>query len=204
MTPLDLNLLGGMACGCAGGEPLTFPTRKVRALLAYLAASGARSHARGKLAALLWGDRAEADARANLRKALSRLRESLPDEVRGCILADADRIGLRPDGVAVDAHRVGEAGGERRGGHGGPGRYADATVWLRQAAEGDTDDARFAFVYGVALHDTGKTPRGCGSSTAARRHPGDADILRALAAFSQEPGDAAARRWAAALDEACR
>ena len=44
------------------------------------------------------------------------------------------------------------------------GRYADATVWLRQAAEGDTDDARFAFVYGVALHDTGKTPRGCGSS----------------------------------------
>ena len=66
--------------------------------------------------------------------------------------------------VAVDAHRVGEAGGERRGGHGGPGRYADATVWLRQAAEGDTDDARFAFVYGVALHDTGKTPRGCGSS----------------------------------------
>jgi DNA-binding SARP family transcriptional activator len=103
MTPLHLHLLGGMECRSAGGEPLAFPTRKVRALFAYLAAHAAQSHARSKLATLLWGDQAEADARVNLRKSLSRLRESLPEEARGCVVADADRVGLRPDGVEVDA-----------------------------------------------------------------------------------------------------
>jgi hypothetical protein len=40
---------------------------------------------------------------------------------------------------------------------------------------------------------------------AAQRHPGNADILRALVAFSQEAGDnVAARRWAAALEAARR
>jgi Flp pilus assembly protein TadD len=39
-------------------------------------------------------------------------------------------------------------------------RYADAMVWLRQAAEGDAGNARYAFVYGVALHDTGQAAEG--------------------------------------------
>ena len=39
----------------------------------------------------------------------------------------------------------------------------------------------------------------------ARRHPGNTDILGALVAFSREAGDdAAARRWAAALEAARR
>ena len=85
-------------------------------------------------------------------------------------------------------------------------RYEDAMAWLRQAAEGDANNARYAFVYGVALHDTGQAAEGRRVlEQAARRHPADADILGALVAFSAEAGDtAAARRWAAALEAAKR
>jgi tetratricopeptide (TPR) repeat protein len=85
-------------------------------------------------------------------------------------------------------------------------RYADALVWLRQAAEAAAGHARYAYVYGVALHDTGQAAEGRRVlEEAARRNPGDADILGALVAFSQEAGDAAAaRRWAAALEAARR
>ena len=85
-------------------------------------------------------------------------------------------------------------------------RYADAMVWLQLAAEGDATNARYAFVYGVALHDTGQTAEGRRVlERAAGRHPGNADILGALVAFSQQAGDAAAaRRWAAALEAAQR
>jgi predicted CXXCH cytochrome family protein len=79
-------------------------------------------------------------------------------------------------------------------------RYSDAMAWLRQAAEGDVANARYAFVYGVALHDTGQAAEGRRVlEQAARRHPGNADLLGALVSFSQEAGDvAAAKKWAAA------
>jgi Flp pilus assembly protein TadD len=85
-------------------------------------------------------------------------------------------------------------------------RYDDAIVWLRLAAEGDAGNARYAFVYGVALHDTGQaTEARRVLERAAGRHPGNIDVLSALVAFSQQAGDAAAgRRWAAALDAARR
>jgi DNA-binding SARP family transcriptional activator/Tfp pilus assembly protein PilF len=102
MTPLHLSLLGGFECRSADGVALCFATRKVRALFAYLVSTAAQSHGRGKLAGLLWGDRAEAEARANLRKTLSRLRESLPDEARHCLAADARHIAVRPEGLEID------------------------------------------------------------------------------------------------------
>ncbi|MGH6919563.1 MAG: AfsR/SARP family transcriptional regulator, partial [Geminicoccaceae bacterium] len=102
MPHLHLSLLGGFECRKATGELLHFPTRKVRALFAYLAVSAGHAHRRDKLAGLLWGDRDEAQARSNLRKAVSRLRTSLPDEVRGCLVADAGQVALRPDGIEVD------------------------------------------------------------------------------------------------------
>jgi Flp pilus assembly protein TadD len=84
-------------------------------------------------------------------------------------------------------------------------RYDDAMVWLRLAADGDAGNARYAFVYGVALHDTGQSAEGRRVlEQAARRHPGNIDILSSLVAFSQEAGDAAAARWAAALEAARR
>ncbi len=103
MARLRLTLLGGFECRPAAGEPLAFPTRKVRALLAYLAANGAQGHGRDELASLLWDEQSDIEARANLRKALSRLRQALPEEARPWLAADADRIALRPDGLEVDA-----------------------------------------------------------------------------------------------------
>ena len=91
---MHLSLLGGFECRAADGALLCFATRKVRALFAYLAATAAQSHGRSKLAGLLWGDRAESDARSNLRKALSRLRGSLPKEARHCLAVDASHVAV--------------------------------------------------------------------------------------------------------------
>ncbi len=103
MTLLHLDLLGGFECRSAAGTPLGFATRKVRALLAYLAVNAGRAHRREQLASLFWGDRAEAEARANLRKTLSRLREALPAPATDCLAAGADQIALRADLVELDA-----------------------------------------------------------------------------------------------------
>ena len=101
---MHLSLFGGFECRAAGAA-LRFPTRKVRALFAYLLVSATQSHARSKLAALLWGDHAEAEARANLRKALSRLRGCLPDEARHCLAVASGHVAVRPDGLEVDVLR---------------------------------------------------------------------------------------------------
>ncbi len=103
MALLYLDLLGGFGCRTATGSAVGFPTRKVRALLAYLALNAARGQRREQLAALFWDDRSEAEARANLRKTLSRLREALPAAARDCLIADAGGIALRADEIEIDA-----------------------------------------------------------------------------------------------------
>jgi DNA-binding SARP family transcriptional activator len=106
MALLFLDLLGGFACRTAAGAAVGFPTRKVRALLAYLAMNAARGQRREGLAALLWDDRSEAEARANLRKTLSRLREALPAEARKCLLVDTCGVTVRTDELEVDVLQV--------------------------------------------------------------------------------------------------
>lgn len=80
-------------------------------------------------------------------------------------------------------------------------RHPEAVAALRLAAEGAPEEARFVFVYGVALHDTGQAPAARRVlADAARRHPGDPSILDALVSYSLEAGDrAAARQWAERL-----
>jgi hypothetical protein len=41
-------------------------------------------------------------------------------------------------------------------------------AWLRLATEEDAGNARYAFVYGVALHDTGRATEGRRVSSALR------------------------------------
>jgi DNA-binding SARP family transcriptional activator len=103
-TPLHLQvaLLGGFECLGPSGEKLSFPTRKVRALFAFLGANAGQAHRREQLADLLWGDRPEARARADLRKALSRLRASLPVAAQDCLVAEPGRVAVRPDLLEVD------------------------------------------------------------------------------------------------------
>lgn len=99
---LHFSLLGEFGCHSAEGQTLAFPTRKVDALLAYLAASAGQRHRRDKLAALLWEDKPESLARANLRKTLSRLQQSIPDTAQGCLMVDAHELGLKASAIAVD------------------------------------------------------------------------------------------------------
>ncbi|NUM44610.1 MAG: protein kinase [Anaerolineales bacterium] len=80
--PLHIRLLGGLQL-LLDHTPLdtdvpirTFISNKVPALFAYLAVTK-RAHQRDALAALLWGEMSDADAKNNLRQALSNLRKFL-------------------------------------------------------------------------------------------------------------------------------
>jgi predicted CXXCH cytochrome family protein len=68
---------------------------------------------------------------------------------------------------------------------------------LKRAVALRPESARYAYVYGVALHDSGDAVRAMAVlEDAAARHPADAAILQALAAYSRERGDdGAAARW---------
>ena len=63
-----------------GRSTPTFLSDKVRALLIYLAVEQGRPFRREALAGLLWPNMPEAKARANLRRALSNLRQVIADE----------------------------------------------------------------------------------------------------------------------------
>ncbi|MBD2068040.1 hypothetical protein H6F93_10975 [Leptolyngbya sp. FACHB-671] len=79
MSHLSFALLGPMQVTLNGQPIVAFPYEKVRALLAYLAIESQYPHHRDALAALLWSERSQSDARSNLRKALSVLRRLLDD-----------------------------------------------------------------------------------------------------------------------------
>jgi TolB-like protein len=96
---LVLNLLGGFALSRADGTPAALKTRKAELLLAYLALPAEQAHSRDKLAALLWADRGEAQARGSLRTALAELRALLGDG----LVADRDTVRLASDVVDCDA-----------------------------------------------------------------------------------------------------
>jgi hypothetical protein len=73
---LRVSVLGGLDVA-VGGLPLVgLASAKARALLAYLAVTGA-AHSRSALAGLLWSDLPEETARTNLRLVLTKLRRAL-------------------------------------------------------------------------------------------------------------------------------
>lgn len=91
-APLRLLLLGAFRLE-KGGQSVNLARRKVESLLAYLALHP-EPHSREKLAALLWGEFPDADARASLRNALTILRKHLGTDL---ILTEQDTIQLNPD-----------------------------------------------------------------------------------------------------------
>ena len=92
----QLRLLGVARAEHAGTE-LRFPDRKCIALLAVLALDGPCTRAR--MAALLWDEQSDADARRNLRRELHRLRET---GFEALLQVEGDHLQLGPD-VTVDA-----------------------------------------------------------------------------------------------------
>src|SRR5262245_62537762 len=123
MARLTSTLPGGFRAHLDAGTSLAFPTRKAQALLAYLAMPPGRTHARDKLASLLWGSTVETTARTSLRQTLYALRRSLRRADAEPLLADASAVSLDPGAVTVD---VGEF--EHRVTDGTPAALADAAA----------------------------------------------------------------------------
>jgi DNA-binding SARP family transcriptional activator len=102
MTPLRMSVLGGFEIHSRTGTPIQLPPKKARALLAYLALGEPRPQPRDRLAALLWEDSSESQARTSLRQALTAIRRAL-DEAGSLLDADTETVWLRRDGIAIDA-----------------------------------------------------------------------------------------------------
>jgi DNA-binding SARP family transcriptional activator/predicted ATPase len=101
MARLNLTLLGGFQGRLGAAAPLTLPTRKSQALLAFLALPPGRPHPREKLASLLWGGMAEAQARSGLRQSLSTLRKAMVGDAPA-LLIDGQTVALDASSVDVD------------------------------------------------------------------------------------------------------
>ncbi len=99
MSDLALHFLGELQVLREGKEQPLPPSRKTRALLAYLALSG-RSHRRERLCELLW--EIPDDPRGSLRWSLSKLRRLVNDEVSTRIIADRSQVAFQVDGASVD------------------------------------------------------------------------------------------------------
>ena len=100
MEGLHLALLGGFRARRGEQAVLAYFSRRYQALLGYLAMPAGRPHSRDKLAALLWGDMAQAQARANLRQAIHTLRKGL--EPLPALRLEGETVALASDHVTVD------------------------------------------------------------------------------------------------------
>jgi DNA-binding SARP family transcriptional activator len=78
------------------------PTKKAKALLAYLALRPGQVHERDALAALLWGDTTDANARNSLRQTLFVLRTALRGICATTFRIESNTISTRPSAVGVD------------------------------------------------------------------------------------------------------
>jgi DNA-binding SARP family transcriptional activator/TolB-like protein/Tfp pilus assembly protein PilF len=102
-SPIHVRLLGRFdaARDAQFADRIRFSTKKVAALLAFLAMNPQQAATREQLGALLWGNSPDAQARQSLRQALLFLRKDLhPAEV---VDAGAEVVRLRPGAVSVDA-----------------------------------------------------------------------------------------------------
>jgi pimeloyl-ACP methyl ester carboxylesterase/DNA-binding SARP family transcriptional activator len=106
VASLSIRLLGELQVLEAGRPVALPPSRKTRALLAYLVVTG-RRHRRERLCRLLWD--VPDDPRGALRWSLSRLRPVVdrPDQQR--IVSDRDFVAFDASEVSIDLTRVRQA-----------------------------------------------------------------------------------------------
>jgi DNA-binding SARP family transcriptional activator len=117
---LRLRLLGRFDVQPAGTASRTveIPAQKQRAVLAYLAMRPDYAETRERLAALLWGDRTDAQARQSLRQCLLELKRGLGELAAKALIVEAKSIALDPRLVVVDARelqRLAETGATHAG-----------------------------------------------------------------------------------------
>jgi DNA-binding SARP family transcriptional activator len=80
-------------------------SRKARAIIAYLALHGGAAVSRERLAALLWSERGDEQARGSLRQALGELRPYAA-EPAGFLLIEHDRVRLNMSAVTSDVAQL--------------------------------------------------------------------------------------------------
>ena len=123
MARLILTLLGGFRARLEPATPLALPTRKAKALLAYLALSPASAQPRDKLASLLWGSTLDTTARTSLRQTLYALRKCLREAGPRLLAVDGESVSLDPNSVTIDVRDF-----ERRAAEGTPSALAEAAT----------------------------------------------------------------------------
>src|SRR5215813_140018 len=102
---MQVNLFGGFEVWMNSAPIPTLP-KKVEALLAYLALNIGRSQMRDKLAALLWGETRDVQARSSLRQAFFILRrkcKATGSTTPPILLTAGETVTLNPVAVDVDA-----------------------------------------------------------------------------------------------------
>src|SRR5262245_51730039 len=102
---MHVSLFGGFEAWLNSARIPTLP-KKAEALLAYLALNIGRSQMRDKLAALLWGDTGDIQARNSLRQAFFVLRrkfEATAATTEPILLTAGETVALNPAAVDVDA-----------------------------------------------------------------------------------------------------
>jgi len=112
-APLQVRLLGELRITRGGAhKPLPLPpSKKTRALLAYLVLKG-RTHRRESLCGMFW-DVAD-DPRGALRWSLSKLRALLDEPHATRVVADRERVGIELCGAEVDVLTVRRELGDAR------------------------------------------------------------------------------------------
>ena len=92
MSPLRIYLFGAPRFSLQG-TPTQIPRRKAIALLAYLAGTN-RAHSRDSLATMFWPQHDQSNARANLRRELSRVKSTLNQDL---FTTGREQVALNPD-----------------------------------------------------------------------------------------------------------
>lgn len=105
MANLELQLLGEIKVLRDGQEQNLPPSKKTRALLAYLAMSG-KAHRREHLCELLW--EMPDDPRGSLRWSLSKIRRLVDDDDNTRIQADRSNVDLDCQSLKIDCKQLNE------------------------------------------------------------------------------------------------
>ena len=104
MPAFQLSLLGPFELSGPDG-PVDLTSKKLAALLAFLACAAPQAHSRDKLMTLLWGSHFDTQARQNLRQALTRLRRVLGEDA---LISSGESVSLQPGIIACDVARFEE------------------------------------------------------------------------------------------------
>src|SRR5437868_4395800 len=95
-APMRISLFGNLRISVAGRPVTAVNTNRLHSLIAYLILHGDSPQPRGRVAAMLWPESSESQARTNLRQLLHHLKRALPAEFTS-LVADNFAIQWRQD-----------------------------------------------------------------------------------------------------------